>query len=87
MFGACFGRISDSRLSKRASGDSNLTSSMPSTVGTHGSAASNGRRPYALERVYRHWLVSRLVSEALLVVTPQHDWPAERRPKLVEPYA
>lgn len=30
MFGACFGRISDSRLSKRASGDSNLTSSMPS---------------------------------------------------------
>jgi hypothetical protein len=31
MFGACFGRISESRLSKRASGDSNLTSSMPST--------------------------------------------------------
>ena len=25
MFGACFGRTSDSRLSKRASGDSNLS--------------------------------------------------------------
>ena len=32
MFGACCGPISDSRLSKWGSGDSNLTSSMPSTV-------------------------------------------------------
>jgi hypothetical protein len=32
MFPARCGRISDSRLSKRASGDSNLTSSLPSTI-------------------------------------------------------
>jgi hypothetical protein len=38
-FGACLSRISDSRLSTRASGDSNLNSSMPSTVDLCGGLA------------------------------------------------
>jgi len=51
MFGACFGRISDSRLSKRASGDSNLSSSMPSTAEAaclRQNERANGTRTFAL---------------------------------------
>jgi hypothetical protein len=78
MCGACFGRISGSCLSKRASADSNLTSSMPSTVD---SACRGGNERGTCVDV--HLSLATTTADRVALVG-MHDWTDPRLPAIAE---